>query len=306
MVQVSEVCPDRINQNLIGLAGKEMVRRAIRAIQRERLIFESKRKADKGGRPDFVTTADRAAQKIYVKLIKECFRGFGIVAEEDNLSLPCTLPGVEAFFTVDPLDGTKAFIRRQSHGVGTMISLVVNDQIVAAFVGDIMTGEIYYYRPGSTKVHRLFGFDEAEQLMIDAQLPLSEQYLLLRDLPTRCGTITRLMTGEESTGLFRDVEVTGGSIGIACARLWKGEVGGVVLNPTTDTPWDACPIWGISQKLGFVFINLCASCSISPLSPKPIKQSQERDTELLIIHESRTKEFQTFLKKPRQNWRYRR
>ncbi len=288
-------CPG-LTPELIGLGGKEIVRRAIEAIRRERTSFETTRKQDKGGKPDFLTSADRAAQAIYVKLIKECFPRFGIIAEEDELSIPCTIGGVNAYFTVDPLDGTKAFIRRQSHGIGTMLSLVVDDVIVAAFVGDVMTGEIYYYRPDSTKVHRLFGFNEAEQLTIDEELLLAKQYLLLRDLPDRYGHIVQTMCKKSrdlrSSGVFKDVEVGGGSIGIAFARMWKGEVGGMVLSPTTETPWDACPIWGISRRLGFVFIDLVKPFETS--APKPISRVEERTSELLVIHQSRVPEWQSW------------
>ncbi|MEK7585573.1 MAG: inositol monophosphatase family protein [Patescibacteria group bacterium] len=296
-VLLSRYCAG-LTPQLIGLGGKEIVRRAIEAIRRERRTFETTRKADKGDKPDFLTSADREAQTIYVKLIKECFPHFGIIAEEDELSIPCTIGGVNAYFTVDPLDGTKAFIRRQSHGIGTMLSLVVDDEIVAAFVGDVMTGEIYYYRPDSDKVHRLFGFNEAEQLVIDEELLLAEQYLLLRDLPDRCGPIVQDMCKQSrnlrSNGLFKDVEVSGGSIGISFARMWKGEVGGVVLGPTSETPWDACPIWGISEKLGFVFIELAKP--LETFVPKPISRVTKRTSELLVIHGSRVPEWRSWWK----------
>ncbi len=291
MADECEQLPGGLNPHVVGLTCKEMVRRAIRAILKERLIFEATRKEDKGGKPDFLTSADRAAQAIYVKLIKECFPGFGIVAEEDHLSLPCTVPGLDAYFTVDPLDGTKAFMRRQSHGIGSMLSLVVNGEIIAAFVGDVMTGEIYYYRPCADTVHRLFGFDEAEDLVINPALPLSEQYLLLRDPPDRCGTLVRAMVGKPPLGLFKNVEVGGGSIGVSLARLWKGEVGGVVLDPVNQTPWDYCPVWGLSQKLGFRFIAIHDS-AFCPIEIEPIKEVAARTHEVLVIHESRLAELE--------------
>ncbi len=297
MVNRCEQLPEGLNSHVVGLTCKEMVRRAIRAILKERLIFEVTRKEDKGDRPDFLTSADRAAQAIYVKLIKECFPGFGTVAEEDHLSVPCTVPGLDAYFTVDPLDGTKAFMRRQSHGIGTMLSLVVNDEIAAAFVGDVMTGEIYYYRPCSDTVHRLFGFDEAEDLAINPALPLAEQYLLLRDPPDRCGPTVQAMAGRPSKGgLFRNVEVGGGSIGISMARLWKGEVGGVVLDPVNQTPWDYCPVWGISKKLGFVFVAI-HNPALCPIEIKPIREMTDRTYEVLIIHESRLEELDDWSRK---------
>src|SRR5579859_2572474 len=110
------------NGYLIGLAMKEAVRRSIEVIRTQQFVFEATSKTTdyNPDKEDFVTTADKAAQAVYVKLLRESFPGYGIVAEEDDLSVQCTLPGVNLWFTVDPLDGTKAFMRRQSHGIGTM------------------------------------------------------------------------------------------------------------------------------------------------------------------------------------------
>ena len=72
--------------------------------------------------------------------------------------------GAGTFFTVDPLDGTKAFVRRQSHGVGTMVALVEQGRVVSAYVGDINTQEIYGYRPGSRAVHRITEYETSEMM----------------------------------------------------------------------------------------------------------------------------------------------
>jgi len=36
------------------------------------------------------------------------------------------------------------------------------------------------------------------------------------------------------------------------ARLWKGEIGGYVIKAGIQQPWDLLPVWGISEKLGFI------------------------------------------------------
>src|SRR5687767_10555304 len=140
-----------INGHVLGWAMKEMVRRAIEAIQAQLFVFEATEKAGYDGKlDDVVTTADRSAQQIYVKMIREGFPTYGLVAEEDELSIRCADPELgDIYFTVDPLDGTKAFRRRQSHGIGTMLSLVHKGEIIAAYVGDVMTREIYGYHPGT-------------------------------------------------------------------------------------------------------------------------------------------------------------
>ncbi len=117
------------NGPAVGIVLKELVRRAIKTIRSERQAFEVMQKAGYGGdMTDVFTTADSKAQDVYLRSISECFPTFSVIAEEGALSK--AQPDATNYFTIDPLDGTKAFIRRQSHGVGTMIAMVEDDRIV--------------------------------------------------------------------------------------------------------------------------------------------------------------------------------
>jgi fructose-1,6-bisphosphatase/inositol monophosphatase family enzyme len=276
---------------------KEAVRRAIMAIRRQRFIFEAQAKTGYSGKlDDVVTTADKAAQAIYVKMLGECFPLFGIVAEEEALQVTCTVPGrVHIFFTVDGLDGTKAYVRKQSHGIGTMISLVFEDQVIAAYVGDAMTQEIFGFRPESTKVHRISEFDHNESLAIRPSFKLSKQYVLLRTDPHKHSFVIReLIAPKDQGGTFRGIEVTGGSIGTSMARLWKGEVGAAVLNPGHNTPWDWCPIIGVSQQLGFVFLR-AEDKKLIQFEPEVCKEIRKTEHDVLVVHKSRLAELSTLV-----------
>ena len=106
-----------VNGHAVGRILKEAVRRASSVIRAERLTFEAQTKRGYSGSMDDVfTSADRAAQDVYLRTFRECFPGAGVIGEEAELHIPPVAP-VTAYFTVDPLDGTKAFIRRQSHGI---------------------------------------------------------------------------------------------------------------------------------------------------------------------------------------------
>lgn len=276
----------------VGILLKEAVRRAIQAIRSELFVFEATLKT--GGAklgPDYVTTADIRAQAIFAKLFSECFPGWGVVGEE-SLFVDCTLPGVTWFLTVDPLDGTNAMVRRQSHGIGVMVSMVMDGRIVSAWVGDVMTEEIYGYRAGSEKVHRISGFNHAERLVIDESRPLETQNVVLTDKPSRYGPLTRLLTGiDGAVSPFKGVEVSGGSIGVLVARLWKSEVGAVVMTPHEQPPWDFTPVLGISRHLGFVFLAADPATGRFTLAdPQPSMRAQPM-SELLIIHGSRAADF---------------
>ncbi|MBS2037909.1 hypothetical protein JST97_23185 [bacterium] len=263
---------------LVGVAMKEMVRRAINEIRRQRFMFEAQAKLGYGGEcNDLVTSADREAQRIYLKMLRECFPDFGVIAEEDELRVECG-PGRQLYFTLDPLDGTKAFGRRQSTGVGTMISLVENGQVLAAYVGDVMTQEIYGYRPESDRVHRISEYETGETIFV-RERPLSEGVLLSRDAPWKFSWPVDRFAREN----FKDIDIEGGSIGISFARLWKQEVAALLMGPAWDTPWDSSPVIGICRKLDFVFLAVHEG-RFSQVELKPPLNIERREGDLLVIH----------------------
>jgi fructose-1,6-bisphosphatase/inositol monophosphatase family enzyme len=269
-----------LNGHAIGIILKELVRRAMAVIRNERQVFEATAKRGHSGSMDDVfTSADTTAQAVYLKSLRECFPDHAIIAEEGSVAdtlatsvRPC------AFFTVDPLDGTKAFVRRQSHGVGTMLALVEQGQVTSAYIGDVNTHEIYGYRPGSRSVHRISEYETSEQLT-HVSRPVAEQYALLRDPPEAYSPASRALLPS-----FKSYEVEGGSIGIWLARLWKREVGVALLLPGVETPWDTAPIIGISKILGYRFYRPAASGWTS-YEPVVVERTLRRDHDLLIIHE---------------------
>lgn len=286
-----------LNAHTIGVTLKEIVRRAMEEIHKRRINCTGyDKKVDyKPGQEDRVTDADIAAQGIFIRKLEECFPGFGIVAEEQGFSRPCTLKGTQLFFTVDPLDGTKAFERRQSHGFGPMLSLSTDEEVIAAFVGEIMTGELYYYRPESPKVHRLnFRDHQCESLKIDEERPLATQYVLLRDNPLDLPESYRqIAQSTKHGGYFKDIEINGGGIGTGMARLWKGEVGAYITKPGLQTPWDLLPVWGISEKLGFLWCHMKPDQGLDffERSLKPSMKKVRFDEPTIIIHRSRLSDF---------------
>ena len=272
------------NAPSIGIILKEAVRRALLAIRQEKITFQATVKEGYSGNMDDVfTSADKKAQEVYLRTIKECFPNAGVLAEEDYLRIDCKLPsGKSLYFTIDPLDGTKAFVRKQSHGVGSMIAMVYEGEVISAYIGDVNTLEIFGYRPNSEKVHRIAEFEASENLSKTIINPLlAEQYILLREFSGHSELALKTINH------MKDVSVDGGSIGTWFARLWKRESGALLISPGKETPWDSTPIIGISQKLGYYFYkpNKVGTAweRYTPVLPTKII---DRDHDTLVVHRS--------------------
>lgn len=273
-----------VTPSMVGLAMKEMVRRAIKAIRNQRFVFDAQHKESLDeSRDDLVTTADHEAQEIYLRVIRRCFPNFGIIAEEDELRVPCRIPDRKLYFTVDPLDGTKAFARRQSAGVGTMVSLVEEGRVLAAYVGDVMTQEIYGFRPEAA-VHRISEF-EIPEVLSPCSRSIERSYVLLRQQPKKCSPAVANFIDR-----FRGVDVEGGSIGISYARLWKHEVEALLTGPYFATPWDSAPIIGISRKLGYRFLKLSYDGRLEELELTPPEKPVSHDFHLLVVNDETAEE----------------
>lgn len=271
-----------LNGHSVGRILKEAVRRAATVIRAQRSTFEAQTKLSYAGTMDDVfTSADKAAQEVYLRTFTECFPGCGVIGEEDSLSLPAVKP-ITAYFTVDPIDGTRAFIRRQSHGITTMVALVDGGEVISAYVGDISSDEVYGYRPGSARVHRITHLDTFETLMPRETCPknIGEVFGLLRDPPSAYSEQTqKLIAG------FLNYEIMGSSIGAWFARLWKGELGALLLPPGFETPWDSTPVIGISRKLGYTWLRPENGAWIAYEPELPLRPVM-RDHDALVIHES--------------------
>ena len=286
-----------VNGPIVGIVMKECARRATAAIRGKRFTFQAEQKGTRpDGRADWVTDADKLAQKIYTKLLTECFPFFGIVGEEDELNIPCRIPEHNIFFTVDPLDGTSAFKRMASSGIATMCSLVWNDVVIAVVIGDVLTGEIYCFRPDSERTHRIDQTGFPKRLKIDPERTLKSQYLLLRAPVAKHSGLTRKVCEASVNGkLFQDVDLASGSIGLSMARLWKGEVGGAILLPMNQTPWDSNPIIGMNKRLGFLTFEIRPE-GIVEIEQIPKAETYMSHHPILVVHSSRVIELHEWCK----------
>jgi len=283
---MSNIYKGTLNGPIMGIVVKEIVRRALVAIRNQQRTFEvTKKDGYEGGSMDDVfTTADIAAQAIYLRVLHECFPDYGIVAEEGSLNIQGS-NGCTSYFTIDPIDGTRAFIRGQTHGVSTMIALVEDGVVTCAFIGDLNAEVVYGFRPDSNNVHKISRLDVTEALAYRAPLVKSEAYALLRNpLRAYSGNSRRLM---EDQTIFEGYYIGGGSIGVLVSRIWGREVQAIFLPPSWETPWDSSPVIGISQKLGYIFMKpKPTGFGWERYLPRIAKEKYWREHDTLIIHEN--------------------
>lgn len=283
--------PHEINGHHVGLVMREACKRAMQHATDRCFEVEAEVKGKKAdGRSDWVTAADRECETIVVGMLREQFPHYGIISEESDLTVPCSIVGEDIYFTVDPIDGTSAYTRKQSHGWGCMISLVRAGEVIAVCIGDANSGEMYYFRPGSDKTHRLLRRGDHVKEVSLPQLqhrPLFEQAVLLRDLPKDHGLQTQVVIKSPH---WAKILIADGSIGLSMARLWKGEVGACILKGRKKTPWDDTPVIGMTLRLGFIFLqieleeNAGTMCRLRQMMPKPPRVEGPQPYSFLVIH----------------------
>jgi len=273
---------------------RDTVRRVLHTTRgRQRFNLEFSSKINQRGESDCYSSLDTGAQDIYHRMVDECFPGAGFIAEEGNvLIMPDDLSGVT--FTADGIDGTKALEQQRSHGIGTMLAAVQGGLTIAAYVGDVCTGEIYGYHPDSTCVSRIVESGYAHKLGV-SDLDLASQYLLLREHPNSYSPMVQKLTALGGDALFKGLQVFGGSIGIWMAQLWKGEFGAAVLAPQlANSPWDWCPVMGITERMGFR-AHLLQGNQLVPYAPADMLSTHGYNHELIIVHERREQELRSWL-----------
>ncbi|HEY2661162.1 MAG TPA: 3'(2'),5'-bisphosphate nucleotidase CysQ [Caulobacteraceae bacterium] len=113
-----------------------------------------------------VTEADRRGEALILEQLAQAFPDIPVIAEE-----ACAADGVplaigNRFFLVDPLDGTKAFVRGDAHFT-VNIGLIENGRPIAGAVAAPATGQVWFTTPHGA-VKRQIG--ETEGLPVHVRL----------------------------------------------------------------------------------------------------------------------------------------
>lgn len=188
-----------------------------------------------------LTAADKAANRIIVDGLSERFPQYAILSEEEKDNRERLKN--RYCFVVDPLDGTKEFLKR--NGQFTVnIALAEDGRSVAGVIYVPVTGELYYAGKGmgafletpDKKVTRLHVSDETDKTKI--RLVMSNSH--------GCEQMDRLL---EKYGLKNFVKVGSSLKGCMVAR-GDAEVY-YRFNPTME--WDTAAMQCIAEEAGALF-----------------------------------------------------
>ncbi|THD60397.1 3'(2'),5'-bisphosphate nucleotidase CysQ [Phenylobacterium sp.] len=109
------------------------------------------RKADESP----VTEADRQGEALILKALAKRFPDVPVISEEDASEFGTPEAIGPRFFLVDPLDGTKAFVRGDPHFT-VNIGLIENGRPVAGAVASPPSGEVWFTQGGQA-IKRMAG-----------------------------------------------------------------------------------------------------------------------------------------------------
>lgn len=259
-----------------------------------------------GSGTNAVTTLDVASQNAADAVRLAEIPVAGIIGEENNLRVPCTIPGEPGnyfYCTVDGGDGTNHFTQCLEQGVEpdgfyVMVGVVVNGRITAAGVLDIFDRQ--------ERITRLFAADGQVRKSIGSHVTnLSVQprtTRLLRGKVVTRGDITDYHPlVRQIMNKFHDSRIVHApslSIAYTSGLLWDEAQAGptdtedpFVLHlqgPGYNTGWDNTPIQGIDLALGITYLRPSEDgCALQEFIP-PLYIEPERRAECWVkVHRSR-------------------
>jgi 3'(2'), 5'-bisphosphate nucleotidase len=94
-----------------------------------------------------VTEADRRGEALILARLAEAFPDIPVIAEEASSTDGAPLSIASRFFLVDPVDGTKAFVRGEAHFT-VNIGLIEDGVPVAGAVAAPATGQVWFTADG--------------------------------------------------------------------------------------------------------------------------------------------------------------
>ncbi len=219
----------------------EMRRIAARASALVRDAYTRDFRIDYKSEDDPVTEVDRAANELLVEALGRAFPGVPIVAEESDAStFDARLSGGPTFF-VDPIDGTRDFIKRNGE-FAVMIGFADGGRALLGVVDCPAWGKSFAGGSGvPSHVVELSGATSAIAPRRGAELAAASAFV-----SRSRGDDTRVLL--ESLGVM-DVKPRGGA-GVKGIGVAAGEVDLYLQTGRSGSLWDACAPEAIATGVG--------------------------------------------------------
>ena len=197
-----------------------------------------------------VTQADREAERTIVDILGRAFPHHGFLGEEFGGS-----GATETRWIVDPIDGTKNFVRRIPIWA-TLIALEEHGEITVGVIHNPVTGDLYTARRGGG------AFLNGERLHVSSESDLGPAYLLHAGL--RGARTTRYWDG-----FMRLVDATdrqrgfGDYVGYCLIAEGKAEIYAEIYPEGSGLkPWDLAPCRILVEEAGGRFTDLDGRATI--------------------------------------------
>jgi 3'(2'), 5'-bisphosphate nucleotidase len=202
---------------LARIAGAEVLR-----MQRGELQIEMK----PGDEP--VTVADRRASELIVAGLAASFPDDPIISEE-LVPAPGAL-GAPRFWLVDPIDGTKDFIRGED-GYSVMIGLVCDGKPTVGVVYQPVIDRLFYGTPDGARM----AYQGATTALTVSTIAAAAEVRLVASKSHRSPDIDRV---KQELGVANELNI--GSVGVKLCVIAAGQRD-LYVNPATRTKaWDTC------------------------------------------------------------------
>jgi len=221
----------------VALAAARLGGDAVMAVRRAGFAVEFK------GADDPVTAADRAANEIIVRTLREAFPSDLIVSEED--AIPEGIERAQRCWFVDPLDGTKEFVAGITEFC-VMVGLAIDG---VATVGAVVVPAEDYALVGAPGV----------ALRVDARGSHAVTMSPSSDAAHARIVTSRMRRHARLDGIYRELgsprEVRCGSVGVKIAKLLLHEADAYIHPGPGTKLWDLCAPEAIVRAAGGLFTD---------------------------------------------------
>jgi 3'(2'), 5'-bisphosphate nucleotidase len=210
-------------------------------------VYDSDFGVELKGPNDPVTEADKQANQLICSCLADAFPGCAIVAEESDPSGFGDYRHADRLFFVDPVDGTREFVRRTGEFV-VMIGCVEETRATAGIIWAPTTRTVWVGEAGVGAFRRC-GTEDF--------VPIGPT--LTDDLTHALMLVSRAQTPAERLALQEQLRATRvdamGSAGLKGAAVADGSADAYVAPRYAGKRWDACAPDAIVSAAGAVFTD---------------------------------------------------